>query len=398
MVKLVALNIKNISLMKQFVFILIIGIIFSACTSSKKMLMRGQYDAAMQKSARKIKRKPTKIKEIDVFYEAYTAANKQSRERVEYLRKEGNPANSNEIYNQLSAIKSRQTLAQSLPPIGITFQYEDIDNELIESKNKAAEYSYARGEQLLEKGDRQSAREAHTEFVRVKSLIPNYKSVDEKINHALWLGTSNALFMMRNQTGIMMPQGFWEEMKKITIKELNSQWLNYDNMEDTNKYYDYHIVLNIKIIDVGPELVKENTFTESKQVQDGFEYILDEKGNVKKDTAGNDMKKPKYKTITCTVLEVQQRKAAKVAGTLDYFSARDNQLIKSENVMADTFFENVVAKIVAGDASALKPETTKRLGGQPMPFPPDPDMILRSAAIVKDISKNIMWNNKGLLK
>lgn len=384
--------------MRNFIILLCLVVAFASCTSSKKMLMRGRYDAAMQKSARKIKKKPTKIKEIDVFYEAYTAANKQSRERVEFLRKEGNPANNNEIYNQLSLIKSRQDLAKSLPAIGITFQFEDIDNELIESKNKAAEYSYAKGEQLLQKGDRNSAREAYAEFIRVKGLISNYKDVDEKLKHSLWLGTSNALFMMRNNSGAVLPPGFWEEMKKITIKELNTQWINYDNVQDTSKYYDYYIILNIKIIDVGPELVKENTFTESKQIQDGFEYVLDGKGNVKKDSLGNDIKKPKYKTITCTVLEVAQKKAAKVAGTLDYISNSDNQLIKSENVMADSFFDNVVSKIVAGDAAALKPETAKRLGGQPMPFPPDPDMLLRSAAIVKDISKNIIWNNKAILK
>ncbi|NUM49699.1 MAG: hypothetical protein HUU48_01165 [Flavobacteriales bacterium] len=384
--------------MNKLITLLLVTVLLSSCTSSKKMLMKGRYDAAMQKSARKIKKKPTKIKEIDVFYEAYTTANKQSRERVEFLRKEGNPANNNEIYNQLSMIKSRQELAKSLPAIGINFQFEDIDNELIESKNKAAEYSYARGEQLLQKGDRMNAREAYGEFIKVKGLISNYKDVDEKIKHAQWLGTSNALFMMRNNSGAILPPGFWEEMKKITIKELNTQWINYDNVQDTSKYYDYYIILNIKIIDVGPELVKENTFTESKQVQDGFEYVLDGKGNVKKDSLGNDIKKPKYKTITCTVLEVAQKKAAKVAGTLDYISNSDNQLIKSENVMSDTFFDNVVSKIVAGDAAALKPETAKRLGGQPMPFPPDPDMILRSATTVKDISKNIIWNNKAILK
>lgn len=384
--------------MNKLITLLLVTVLLSSCTSSKKMLMKGRYDAAMQKSARKIKKKPTKIKEIDVFYEAYTTANKQSRERVEFLRKEGNPANNSEIYNQLSMIKSRQELAKSLPAIGINFQFEDIDNELIESKNKAAEYSYARGEQLLQKGDRMSAREAYGEFIKVKGLISNYKDVDEKIKHAQWLGTSNALFMMRNNSGAILPPGFWEEMKKITIKELNTQWINYDNVQDTTKYYDYYIVLNIKVIDVGPELVKENTFTESKQVQDGFEYVLDEKGNVKKDSLGNDIKKPKYKTITCTVLEVSQKKAAKVAGTLDYISNSDNQLIKSENVMSDTFFDNVVSKIIAGDAAALKPETAKRLGGQPMPFPPDPDMILRSATTVKEISKNIIWNNKAILK
>ncbi|MCC7050666.1 MAG: hypothetical protein IT239_02665 [Bacteroidia bacterium] len=384
--------------MNKLITLLLVAVLLSSCTSSKKMLMKGRYDAAMQKSARKIKKKPTKIKEIDVFYEAYTTANKQSRERVDFLRKEGNPANNSEIYNQLSMIKSRQELAKSLPAIGINFQFEDIDNELIESKNKAAEYSYARGEQLLQKGDRMNAREAYGEFIKVKGLISNYKDVDEKIKHAQWLGTSNALFMMRNNSGAILPLGFWEEMKKITIKELNTQWINYDNVQDTTKYYDYYIILNIKIIDVGPELVKENTFTESKQVQDGFEYVLDGKGNVKKDSLGNDIKKPKYKTITCTVLEGAQKKVAKVAGTLDYISNSDNQLIKSENVMADTFFDNVVSKIVAGDAAALKPETAKRLGGQPMPFPPDPDMLLRSAATVKDISKNIIWNNKAILK
>jgi PBP1b-binding outer membrane lipoprotein LpoB len=57
--------------MKIILQVVIIAMLFSACKSSSKQLERGDYDAAIQKSARKIKRNPGKnFDEAFVFNDA----------------------------------------------------------------------------------------------------------------------------------------------------------------------------------------------------------------------------------------------------------------------------------------------------------------------------------------
>ena len=62
--------------MKKIIAILIIAVLFASCKSSTKQLERGDYDAALQKSAKKIKRNPGKnADEVWVFNDAYRARN-----------------------------------------------------------------------------------------------------------------------------------------------------------------------------------------------------------------------------------------------------------------------------------------------------------------------------------
>ena len=60
---------------KYIVYLLIATFLMSACTISKKYLQRGQYDMAVNKAVKKLRKKRTKEKEILILEEAYTKAN-----------------------------------------------------------------------------------------------------------------------------------------------------------------------------------------------------------------------------------------------------------------------------------------------------------------------------------
>ena len=139
--------------------------------------------------------------------------------------------------------------------------------------------------------------------------------------------------------------------------------------------YAYVILVNIKAIDVSPEALKEVHYTESKEIEDGFTYLLDKNGNVVKDSLGNDIKIPKHKTITCTIVETQQKKTALITGTLDYLNNESNQLMKTDPITAQAFFENYFAT-ASGDLTALSDSTKKKIGNKFIPFPTNPAMIL----------------------
>lgn len=383
--------------MKKLIpYFVILSLLFSGC-SAKKDLMNGNYDAAIRKTVRKLKKKPEKIKNLDILEQAFNNANRRDTERITFLKKEGTPDIWEEIFRAYSKMKKRQNIVKPLSFVPTNISFVDYDEEIIRAKQKAAEYFYAHGKKLLATNDRQDARKAFYDFQKVKSYYSDFSDVDKQIKLAKHLGTSHVLFKMQNKTGILLPPAFEEDLMKISVTDLNRQWLRYYNNNEQDLQFDYTVLLNLKIIDVSPEQVKEKHYTEKKEVRDGWSYVLDEKGNVKKDTAGNDIKVPKYKTISCAVVESHQRKAAVVSGTLDYINNGSGQLIKTDPVTSEAIFEHLSA-LAIGDINALKPETRKLIGRTPVPFPPDGDLIMQASAHLKKMVKDIMHANKRLLK
>ncbi|MDF2435649.1 MAG: hypothetical protein K0Q95_25 [Bacteroidota bacterium] len=390
--------------MKKFLFFFSIVAFLSACQSSRKMLNSGNYDQAINKSIKKLKRNPTKEKEISVLQKAYKKANDRDKEKIQFLKADGTPDNWDKIFALYTQMSYRQERVKPLLPLkfksnGETAYFEilNYDQEIINAKQKAAEYFYAHAKSLLDKKDKMDARKAYSELMQIRNYYSNYKDVDDLIRTARANGSSYVLFKMQNKTGIPLPPNFEDELTKISLSDLNADWLLYETKENKQRHYDYTILVNMKQIDVSPENLKEINTLETKEVQDGYEYELDARGNVKKDSLGNDIKKPKYKTIKCTLIETYQSKKAIIGGTLDYINNNTDQLIKTNPIAAENFFEYSSATAI-GDLNALKPESKSKLGRKPVPFPPNFDMIFKAGQTLKGMVKEIIWANKNILQ
>lgn len=390
--------------MRQYlIYLLLSCIILTACQNSKKLINSGRYDEAIDLATRKLIRDKKNDSQILALEEAFTKAAGKDFARINFLKQEGQPNNRGEIYLTYLHINNRQNRIKPLLPLHIKsqnreakFNFTDISSELINAKEKTAEYEYTLAMQLLSKESKSDARNAYEKFKYVKSLYPTYKDVDDQINTAYALGISHVLFKMQNQSGIPLPANFENELTKISLQDLNRTWLQYDVNTVEGRKYDYVIWANLKVIDVTPESINANSYIESKEVNDGFRYVLDEKGNVKKDQAGNDIKVAKTKVISCEVQEKHQLKKAIITGVLDYVNNSTQQLIKSNPVVAETIFENHFAQAI-GDLSALKPASSKKLNTSFVPFPPSPAMILDAGQQLKAKIKDIIWANKNLL-
>ena len=376
--------------------ILIIILLVSACTSSEKLLEKGKYDQAIEKSVKALRKDANDTKELKVLKEAFQKANYFDKERIDFLENEDRDENWIEIYNLYTRLESRQDWIRSLPTKLLNdFSLQDYDNELITSKENAAEISYQRGLEYLERGDRQNARLAYHEFERTKFIYDNYKDVNQYLNEALFLGTSNVLFTMENNSEVILPRDFDYELKKISLKDLNRRWINFDTYADTTVYYDYYIVLDLKEISVSPESIDKETFTESKEIQDGMKYVFDENGNVKKDSLGNDIKVPNMVTISAEITESRQHKHGYISGSIDYVDLDTEQLIKTENISVESIFEHYSA-VVSGNEEALSDETKEKLRSKPIPFPSDETLLMDAASLLKDRSKAIIYRNREI--
>lgn len=384
--------------MRYIGLLLILCFIFSACTSSKKLLEKGRYDEAIEKSVKALRKDPGDSNELGVLKEAYSKANTYDLDQISFLENEGRDENWVEIYNLYTALDARQDWIKSLPSQLLhQFDLKNYDQQLIASKENAAEVSYQKGIEYLERGDKQSARLAYGEFERVNYIYRDYKEVSRLMSEAHFNGTINVLFTVENNSEVLLPRDFDYELKKVSLKEINDLWTNYDTYADTVLNYDYYIVLDLKEIRISPESIDRNTYTETGEIQDGMKYVLDENGNVKKDSLGNDIRVPNMITVSAEVTESRHHKHGYVSGSLDYIDLNTDQLIKTEDISVEAVFEHFSAT-ASGNEEILSDATMKKLRSRPVPFPTDEDMLMDAASLLKDQSKAIVYRNRGLFR
>lgn len=391
------INYPNMRKTSYFCLLLGAVLLVASCTSSKELLEKGRYDDAIEKAAKKLRKNPDDSDELYVLREAFEQANAFDTQRIQFLEKEDHEGNWLEIYFLYTQLKDRQNVIRSLPgSVRDQFNLVNFDDEIIHAKKSAAESLYQQGLDYLERGDRQSARLAYQEFTKVKDIYPDYKDINRLLEESRYAGTNFVLLQVENNSDTILPKDFVAELKEISLVDLNSQWVQYESKADTSKYYDYFVVVNIQSIDVSPETVKEHTYTETKEIQDGRRYIYDDNGNVRKDSLGNDIQIPNMVTISADVKETVQYKEADVAGSIAYVNLQNDQLIHTDKLSVTAVFEHFSA-VVSGDRRALSSESREKVGGRPVQFPSNELMLMDAADLLKDRAKAIIYQNRNLL-
>jgi hypothetical protein len=376
----------------------------SACSSPNKLLQKGNYDALIEKSVKTLIKKPDSEEDAVMLEKAYTLANDRDRERVKYLRMEGNPNSWDEVLSLYGSLKNRQTSVKRVLPLHVSgrtieFPYVDYDAEIVAAKHKAAEYFNAHGRKLMENQDKESYRQAYFELSKAQDYSGgSYHDLDKLINDAHYFGMSRALVGVVNRTIINLPPEFVDGLIAVNANELNSEWVEfYTRKTDSDIEYDYYIDIVLQVIEVSPDLLQDKDLIEKKTIENGFDYALDAKGNVMRDTAGNDIKIKKYKEIQCTVIESHQQKDCNIRGEIEFSSVNPKSLIKKQPIAASTHFEHVSARAI-GDVNALSPEKKQLVSLEPVPFPDDIGMIIDCTEALKKSINDAVQYNRGLIR
>ncbi len=385
--------------MKRVLYIIFSVLILTGCGSSKKQLVKGNYDAAIQKSAKKLMKNPNSEKDIEVLDRSYKLANERDLERLKYLKLEGKSESWDEIVQLYERLKRRQQIVRPVLPLElngqtINYSFTDYDREIIDAKHNAAKFFFAHGQKLMAANDKESYRQAYYEFIKVKEYWGDFENINTLLSESRYLGMSRALISVENQTHLKLSEQFKKELLAINPQDMGTDWVEYYASDlDKDVQYDYHIKINLKIIAVSPEGVKETDRMVRKKVEDGFDYVLDANGNVMKDTAGNDFKIKKYKELSCTVIETAQNKATHIEGDVEIYTMNPLKLLRKDPIGADSYFEHFSARAV-GDQKALGPEDMEKVKSEPLPFPTDVEMIMRTSESLKMAIRGIMQRNR----
>ena len=389
--------------MKKYILLIFaITVILSGCGSSKKQLEKGNYEAAIVKAVRELRKDADNEKQADILERSYNIVNEQDNERIRFLKMEGRPQNWDEIYQVYKRMNDRQSMVRTVLPINaggktINFPYVDYMAEMIAAKKKSADYYYAHGIELMKTGLKDSYRQAYYEFVRAKEYVGDYEGIDLKIQESRYLGISKVFVSLQNTTPVKFPRDFEEDLLAVDIQALNSEWVEFTTLNlDQNAKYDYFINVNVKNIGVGPDQTAVRDSVVRKEVEDGFTYQLDSKGNVMRDTSGNDIRVKKYKTLQCALISTLQTKTCIIEGDIEIIQINPNKLLKKDPMGANTTFEHVSARAV-GDAGALSTQQMERTKAQIVPFPSDVEMVIRCSDALKKVIRVSIQSNRGLI-
>lgn len=387
-----------------FFIALLVGLF--SCTSTQEFVERGDYDGAIIHALKKLygkkKKKAKYVEGIELAFEKVTARDMRALENLKRDRRPDKWVKINQIHRK---IQSRQTSIDPYLPLvddrghQAQFSFVRINSLERESRQKAADYLYGHAENLLsqaQRGDKAAAQEAYEVLQDLDDYYSNFRNKRTLEQRALDLGKVHILVNMVNNAPVVLPRDFEREVLRIGVGDLNTRWKEYHLRENNNVKMDYKVVMRLTDIAISPEQVKEREYVDTKEIEDGFEYVLDSNGNVLKDSLGNDVKVPKKVFIQAVVFETYQSKAATVAAKLEFYDARYNRLLRTENVATEVIFDNY-ASTYRGDKRALSKETRRYLGNRPVPFPSSEHLLMDAAERLKPLIKDKIYRNRQII-
>ena len=373
-----------------------LAIIMSGCGSSKKQLEKGNYDGAIAKAVKQLRKDPNDSKQLGIMENAYKIANDQDNETIKLRKTEGKPSGWDEIYLLYKRLYDRQALVKTVP--GISYPWVDYTQDMVAAKRKAADFYYAHGIELMKNNMKDSYRQAFYEFRRAKEYVDDYQGIDAKISEAKYMGMSRVLIVLQNKSILKFPKEFEDQLLAVDLPALNSEWVEYHTQNlDPNTQFDYFINVNVNVVAVSPDQTIQADSSFKKDIEDGFNYALDKKGNVMRDTLGNDIKIKKYKTVQCALIETIQKKACRIDGDIEVIQVNPSKTLKKDPIGAESKFFNISSRAV-GDVQALNPQQLERTKSKILPFPSDIEMVMRCSENLKMAIRGAIMNDRRFIQ
>lgn len=386
--------------MKRILLLTALVSVLVSCSAKKQIesaISHGNYDQAISEALRKLennKDKKRKQAYVVMLKDAYDKVLTEDLARIAHLKQDGNPELYKTIYESYADLEARQNAIKRIMPLQIgnrtiSFTFNDYSNALVDYRYKTSDYLMDKGLDLLDTNEKFNAREAYRLFDYVNSINPNFEDVRSLMQEAHLTGMDYVHVSIKNETHQIIPQQLEAELLDFNTYGLNQFWTSYHANADSNINYDYAMELQLKRINISPERINERQLLRERQIVDGWEYLLDDNGNVAKDSLGNDIKVDKIVNVRARFFEVLQTKSAQVIADVVYTDLKQNQVIDAFTIDSGFTFENVFGRF-RGDRRALNRDDRVLLNQRQVRFPTDAQMVYDSGEDLKLKLKNII--------
>ncbi len=386
--------------MKKLLLLTVFLSVLLSCGGRKqieKQLHAGNYDTAISNALKKLennKDKKRKQKFVVMLEDAFYKVVERDLKTISHLKKDGNPEQYKLIYELYVNLEARQEAIKPYLPLKIgnkylNLEFNDYETQIVDYRYKASDYLIDKGLDLLDTNDKINIREAYSIFEYIESINPNFEETRELMVEAHEKGKDYVLVGIENRTRQIIPAQLEYDLLDFNTYGLNQFWTVYHAKKEAAITYDYEMQLQLRRILISPEELREKQLVRKKQIVDGWEYQLDENGNVAKDSLGNDIKVDKIIEARARFSEFNQFKSTKVLADVVYTDLKSNQIIDAFPIDTEFVFENRFG-VYRGDKRALTKRDKRLLNQRRVQFPTDEQMVYDSGENLKHELKSII--------
>lgn len=389
--------------MKKITFIILSLLVLSCgVKQTQSMLSNGNYDGAIDNAISSLRTNKTAKGKQDYVYlleESFAKAKERDLNSISLLTKENNPVNYERIYGLYVQLRNRQEKIKPLLPLPLLkegrnaiFPFEDYADQIISSKVNLSNYLYTNAKKLMTSKNKIDFRQAFDDLNYLDQLNPNYKDVRALMDEAQLRGTDFVHVYTKNETNMVIPARLQDDLLDFSTYGINDKWTVYHSNRQKSITYDYGMIVNFRNIAISPEQIKEKQFIKEKQIKDGTKILLDNDGNIVKDSIGNPIKVDNFKTISISIYEFTQFKSCQVTAKVDYIDFKNNQLIDSFPISSEFVFDYIYANY-NGDKRACDTAYYQYFDRRSVPFPSNDQMVYDSGEDLKAKLKSIITSN-----
>ncbi len=374
--------------MKNLLLLAMAITLLTSCASADKLLERGDYDALITLATKKMSGKKKKDVYVTALEEGFEKVTRRDMTRIESLRRTNRPEDWESIMRIARDIQRRQDRIEPFLPLvseggyQAKFTFVRTDQIMEEARSSAVTLYERRLDDMIaaaRRGDKPSARQAVSLLDHIRSISSYYYRPglrDELVD----LGLNKIYVRIENHSAAHMPPAYEEELLSADFANSGHKWNRFYTDIDEGMQMDYRVVLRILDIATTRDEWGEKQTPYTKEIVDGWEYVLDDRGNVKKDSLGNDIKRDKKVKVNATVVETIQTKRAMIHGRVDITNLHTGSRIFSQPMEVEIVFEHV-SRTFYGDERALDKNLRQRI--PPVSFPSDAELVWDAFRVMK---------------
>ncbi len=383
-----------------YVSILALAISCGGVKKTQEALNTGNYQQAINRAISNLADNKTRKGNqayVLLLEEAYAKYTSREIQEINFLEQDGNPAHLESIYKKYGALKDLQNRIRPLMPLPVyeenrqaRFQFSNYDSQILSTRDELSDYLFQNAHNLFTNASsKYDYREAYDDFAYLEEINPGYGNVKEIMEEAHRRGQDFVRVKMINDTQQIVPQRLEEELLNFNTYGLNDLWTSYHTNPLEGVEYDYEMQLAFRNIQISPEQVSERQVVKERQIKDGKQFLLDEEGNVVKDSLGNKIEVDRFRTVRCNFYQFTQQKIAQVTGNVDFIDLRTKQSVNTYPLSSEFVFQHVYANY-DGDRRALDNDLVALLDLAAVPFPSDEQMVYDAGEDLKARLKSII--------
>jgi len=314
------------------------------------------YDDEIGRIIKKIRQYPQRTKDLDNLKLNFDQATNIDKEQVGSLLATGQPDIWLEVFNKYKKLDNRQLLIKTIPQKSIEVSgivLVDYDWKIKESKYKACEYYFARGQKLMQSDIPADIRQAYLDFNQVAGLGCAFNDLDKLFRKTILKGSTSMEFELNNRTGKKINSAIVNQLTSV-IREFKKAKYGQDIPPSGSDSFSFILRINLDEFLIGNDQVKEVQYQEERDVYQG-DNVVD--------------------TIKCLVTETRQLKKAMLKGSLEYIDKQSGRIVNRIPLKVESVFRNAYATL-QGNPDAAGEETRKLLLSKEAQYPSGEQMIL----------------------